>query len=234
MLTLITFPAGFNDPSYSPFCTKAMCLLQMSGLEWQRRDVHDPRKSPRGQLPVLEDAGALIPDSQAIRAHLERAHGADFDTGLSAAQKATSIAFIRLAENHLRQYLVYDRWLDDGNWAIVRDVFFGGMPRLIRGPVTRRIRASVKARLTAEGAARLSSDERLAWAGQDLEALETQLGDQPFMFGDTPSGADASIAPVLTGIANLPAPTALQKALQVRPALMGYAERMRARCYPSV
>lgn len=31
MLNLITFPATFGEPSSSPFCVKAMILLQMSG-----------------------------------------------------------------------------------------------------------------------------------------------------------------------------------------------------------
>ncbi len=43
MLMLYTFPAGFGQFSLSPFCVKAAALLKLSGLDWARRDLDDPR-----------------------------------------------------------------------------------------------------------------------------------------------------------------------------------------------
>jgi len=46
MITLITYAPSFGEPAASPFCTKAIWLLDMSGLAWQREDTADPRKGP--------------------------------------------------------------------------------------------------------------------------------------------------------------------------------------------
>ncbi len=232
MLTLITFPAGFNEPSYSPFCSKAIYLLQMAGVEWERKDVNDPRKSPRGQLPVLVDGSRQIPDSEAIRRYLEKEYNADFDAGLTAAEKAVACAFTRLAENHLRQFEVYDRWLDDANWTIIREMFFGQIPGWIRGFVTGKIRKSVHDKLVAEGVARLDKTERLEWASRDLDAIQAWLGDKPFLFGDKPTSADASVVAVMGGIINMPAQTDLSKAINNRASLCAYTERMKTTVDP--
>ena len=101
MLTLLTHGGGDGFYSYSMFCTKAALLLQMSGATWQRHDVFDPAEldaMPHQKLPVVRDeAGALIPDSEGIRRLLET-RGADFDQGLSAAQKGQSRALIRMID----------------------------------------------------------------------------------------------------------------------------------------
>lgn len=78
MLKLITFPVAFGEPSASPFCVKAMCLLQFSGVNWTPKFTSDPRKIPNGKLPILINGGKTIADSDGIRAHLEKAFKTDF------------------------------------------------------------------------------------------------------------------------------------------------------------
>lgn len=101
MITLHTFAAGFGEFSYSPFCTKAAYLLNMSGTQWARNDMHDPRKMPYGKLPAIAlDDGTIVPDSDNIRIHLEGL-GRDFDEKLTVREKGASRAFIRMAEEHM-------------------------------------------------------------------------------------------------------------------------------------
>ncbi len=59
MLKLMTYKPAFGEPSASPFCTKAICLLNMSGLDWKPEYTSDPRKAPMAKLPVLRD-GAFM------------------------------------------------------------------------------------------------------------------------------------------------------------------------------
>lgn len=109
MLTLLTFPGSFGQPSHSPYCVKAMCLLEMAGVQWQPEYLDNPSKMPMGKLPVLRDGEKLIPDSAHIQAHLEQA-GADFYPGLTTQERAQAHAFVRLAEDSLSVHLVYGRW----------------------------------------------------------------------------------------------------------------------------
>lgn len=231
MLTLLTFPGSFGAPSHSPYCVKAMCLLQMSGLAWQPEYLHDPRKMPLSRLPVLRDNGTLIPDSASIQRHLE-SKGADFNKGLSAEQKAHSYALIQMCEAGLYNILVNDRWLVDESWKQTRAEFFKAIPWLIRGPLTRKLRKNVRAKMMAQGTAQFSEDERLVRMKLDLNVLSIQLGDQAFLFGATPTAADAAIAPVLDMILSLPVSTGARELLKNWRGLPAYVDRVRAELYP--
>lgn len=226
MLTLYTFPPAFGQPSGSGFSTKAMYLLHMSGLPWQRENVDDPRKFPNGKLPALRtQAGELIGDSDRIRAHIEDS-GADFDPGLSDEDKATSRAFIRMAEEHLYFHILHERWCDDRIWPHVRDAYFSNVPSLLRGPITGLIRRPVVAGMRQHGIGRMSEDTRMARIEPDLRAYATRLAQRQFLFGDAPTAADASVAPMLASGAASPVPTRLSKRIEDDDVLRPYFERV--------
>jgi len=124
MLRLVVFAPALGAPSASPFCTKALCLLEMAGVKYERI-IGDSRKSPKKKLPVLKDGDRQIADSDAIRAYLEETLPFDFDAGLSAEDRAISRAFIRLTEEHLYFAVVSERWMNDHNWARVKQAGSG-------------------------------------------------------------------------------------------------------------
>lgn len=233
MLTLLTFPGSFGAPSHSPYCVKAMCLLEISGLPWQPEYLNDPRKMPLGRLPVLRDGAHLVPDSAHIQAHLE-GKGIDFYKGLDAQDKARAHALIQMSEAGIYNILVHDRWLVDACWEHTRTAFFHSIPFLVRGPLTRKLRKTIRAKMIAQGTAQFSEDERLARMKHDLNALSTQLGDQAFLFGETPTAADAAIAPVLDMILRLPAKTGARDLLSGWEGLPAYVDRVRAELYPKL
>lgn len=226
MITLLTFPKGYDQFSLSPFCVKAAYLLDMSGQNWQREDLNDPRKMPHAKLPVLRAEGELIADSENIRHWLER-RGADFDTGLSPIQKAQSLAYIRMAEEHVYYHIVMDRWGNDAVWPTIRDNYFKMIPALIRRPVTGRIRKFLMTGLTANGIARLSETERMDKLERDLWAITQPIKDNPFLFGDTMTAADASVAPMLSNASATPVPTLFSRRVNEDPVLMGYVQRVK-------
>lgn len=231
MLTLISFPGGFDQPSHSPFCTKAMCLLEMSGFDWTPEFITNPTRMPLSRLPVLKLNDRLIPDSHHIQDYLEN-RGADLFPGLTANDKAQAHFVIRTVEENLRMGLVHDRWLHDDCWSIVREAFFDEVPRLIRRPVTNGIRRKVRAALLSHGIAQFSEKDRLARLGRDLDALSRHLGGKRFLFGDLPCAADAAAVPVLDMLRTLPAKTPLRTMVRSRSDLMDYVTRGRAAIYP--
>src|SRR5690349_16689580 len=68
------------DVSDSPFCIKARICLQLKGVPYRRVTVTAARRgelrglNPLGQVPVLVDGDAIVPDSTAIARHLETKH----------------------------------------------------------------------------------------------------------------------------------------------------------------
>jgi len=232
MLKLVTFPAAFGEPSASPFCVKAMCLLQVSGVNWTPKFTSDPRKTPNGKLPILIDGGKTIADSDAIRDHLEKSFKTDFDKGLTPENRAISRAIIRMVEEHLYFALVSDRWLNDDNWPLIKKEFFPGIPKVINGLVTNMIRSKTRAQVTAQGMARHSVKGQVARAQKDIDAIKTLLGDKPFLFGDVPSAADMSVVPILRGIAKTPTQTGLRDLITSDQVLVAYLDRGRDAMYP--
>lgn len=231
MLTLLTFPGDEDHPSFSPFCVKAMCLLRMSGRGWMPKYVSNPSSMPYGRLPVLKTSDRLVPDSDGIRAFLE-SEGAEFDAVLDPAQRAASHALIRMTEENLRCGLVHDRWLRDDCWAVIRASFFSEVPAPLRGIVAGMVRRRIRRAMTAQGMAQFSEEERLDRLGRDLTAIAGTLAGKPFLFGETPTAADAAVVPVIDMIRTLPCDSGLRRLVRENALLMAYIERGRAALYP--
>ncbi|WP_299728616.1 glutathione S-transferase family protein [uncultured Tateyamaria sp.] len=225
MLTLITYPPAFDQLSASPFCVKAMYLLNLSGMSWQRDDTPDPRNWPKGKLPALWVKDEIIGDSENIRAWLER-NGAEFDKGLSDLDRAASRAFIRMAEEHLYFHILLDRWGDDRVWSIVRDTYFAAIPTLLRKIITRPMRRAVLHGMHSQGLGRLTEAERLDRVEPDLQAITDRLWQGPFLFGNQPTAADASVAPMLAAMAATPCDTALSMRMRSDEILTNYVQRV--------
>jgi len=230
-MKLISFPGDAQFPTHSPFCLKAMCLLEMAKVDWQPEMVQDFEALPLGKVPVARVGDALIPDSHNIQAYLE-SNGADFMPGLSRVKKAASHALIRTVEESLRLGLVHDRWLNDECWAVMKEIFFAAVPEPMREQAAEEARGHVRTGLMSEGIARFSPEDRQARFDNDLEVIDATLNGQQFLFGDTPTAADAAVAPVLDMILTLPVATDLRKATEARTALAPYVARVREAIYP--
>lgn len=232
MLTLITYPETFGSPAASPFCVKAMYLLNAAGVAWQREDTNDPRKMPRAKLPVLRTPDGLVHDSDNIRAWLEQ-HGHEFDQGLSDLDRATSRAFIRMAEEHMYFHIVLDRWGRDDVWPAIRDQYFHEIPPVLRGFITRGLRKTLIKGMDAQGLGRMPEAERMERLEKDLSAISARLWDGPFLFGDTATAADASVAPILDNMRKTPVETPLSKRIGDDQQLCDYMDRVHATMMPA-
>lgn len=232
-LTLLSFPAHFGMPSASPFCTKAMCLLEMSGLEWQVDAEADVRKSPKKKLPVLRDGGELIADSSHIQQHLETKYDCIFDAGLTDLERAQAHAIMRMAEEHLYFALQADRWLVDSHWEKLREAYFSDLPFGIRQIVPPLVRRDVARSSRGQGIARFSDVEVSARIQRDLDAIEGQLGAGPFLFGGDALGVDASVSAMLDALFCPHFSDGILPMLDVSESLGVYVERCRDAIFPS-
>lgn len=232
MITLTIYPESFGEPSASPFCTKALCMLKATGLSFQVDETPDPRKAPKQKLPVIEHDGHVIPDTEQIREHIEAAADFDFNEGLSAEQRGISRAVTRMLEEHFYFAVVADRWGNDANWAHVKKAFFSDIPRIIRPFVTRMIRKQALGQLNGQGIGRHTEEERFDRARRDVISVRTILGDKPFLFGDRPTAADYTAVPMLRSSIVTPVPTLLSTFIQEDAKIMAYLERGKAALYP--
>lgn len=232
MITLTIYPESFGEPSASPFCTKALCMLQATGLSFQVDETPDPRKAPKQKLPIIKHDGHVIPDSEQIREHIEAAADFDFNEGLTAEQRGISRAVTRMLEEHFYFAVVADRWGNDANWAHVKKAFFSDIPAIIRPIVTRMIRKQAIGQLNGQGIGRHTEEERFDRARRDVISVRTILGDKPFLFGDGPTAADYTAIPMLRSSIVTPVPTLLSDFIREDAKIMAYLERGKAALYP--
>jgi glutathione S-transferase len=203
----------------------------MAGLAY-RKQRGTPQEAPKGQIPFIEDGGVRIGDSTFIHAYLERAYGLDFDEGLDARARAEAWAVERMLENHLAWFGTEARWLDPANFAKGPAHFFDAAPEPVRAQARDGAVERVRAAVHAVGVTRHSEPERLALAGRSLAALQVILGDEPFLFGARPCGADATAFGVLCFLVSPYFESPLRRQAERFGPLMAYVDRMMALFYP--
>ena len=226
MITLYTFGPMFGLPEGSPFVTKAMLLLKMAGLAYIE-DRKGYGKAPKGKLPYIDDNGEKIADSTFIRLHIEKKYGFDYDSGLTEEQKAIGWAAEKMCEDHLYWLVLADRWLIAENFDKGPAHFFDSVPAPIRPLVRAMVRRKVRGAAREQGLYRHSPEERRELGRRGVGALSALIGDKPFLFGDKPHGADATLGAFLLGALCPLFDSPIRKEAERLPNLPAYADRIR-------
>ncbi|MAP96441.1 MAG: glutathione S-transferase [Ponticaulis sp.] len=225
MITLYGWGPMFGCPSPSPYVMKTEIQLQMFGLEFKRA-MADLDAVSKHKAPYLKDGDLLIQDSNFIRAHFEDKLGKSLNTGLTPEEEADAWALERMAEGHLMQCLGYDRWMIPENFNKGPVMFFMAAPEPQRSAIIKDTLEHVAANYQGNGFGRHTASERHQLADWDIRAIATRLGDKPFLFGDEPTAADASVSAVLISAATDFFDTPLVKLVTQHENLNGYMKRM--------
>jgi glutathione S-transferase len=230
-LELFLPPRAWGIPSPSPFCAKLETWLRMAEVPYVAK-VGNPLRAPRGKLPYARYRGGDLADSQVIVETLGR-EGYDLDGWLTPADRARGHLLRRMLEEGTYFLGLHDRWLLDDQYRHVHPVFFGPL-----GPtghvVGWFVRRRVRAQAHAQGVARYTAEERARMAIADLDAVVAQLGASPFLFGDRPCTADATLFGFTCQWLWTPFDGPLQRHARAQSALVAWAERVRDRYWTKV
>lgn len=232
MIQLFCFAPAFGLPSPGPFAIKTEVHLKLMQLQYEKR-FEGYADAPKGKLPYIEeDDGTVVADSTFIRFFLERRYGIDLDAGFDADGRALAWSVERLVEDQLYWAMVHTRWAIDGNFEKGPAHFFDHLPADRQDAARQKQRRAVLGYLDGQGIGRHSPAEIAELARIGYAALSRLLGDKPYLLGDRPCGADASIfgqlASVLTPFFEGP----VRDAAARQPNLVAYAERMMATWFP--
>ncbi|HET6377356.1 MAG TPA: glutathione S-transferase family protein [Methylocella sp.] len=229
IITLHTFGPYFGLPDPSPFVMKVMLLLKFAGLPYTEK-VGSLTRAPKGKLPFIEDDGEIIADSTFIRFHIEEKYGVNFDSGLSAEQRAAAWAAEKMCEEHLYFALMASRWASDANFARGPAKFFESIPLPLRPAVRAMARRRVKKSLQSQGIGRHSPAERDKLAIRDIEALSALIGGKTFLMGERPCGADATVSSFITQLLCPVFDSPMRAAAEQQGNLISYRDRI-LQCY---
>ncbi len=228
MLTLWQFPPAFGLPSPSPFCMKVEGFLRLADIPYRTAALTDLREAPKGKGPFIEEDGVRIGNSALIIEHLEQKHGIDLDRGLDPAARAVAHAFGVMLEERTYFAMVFNRWMEERNWPIVRDAFFPDLPADTQDAIRERARG----RLTGQGIAVHKPEEIYRLARRDIDALAVWLDDKPFFMGEAPTRIDATIAAFVASFTAEPFASPLAEATRSHPNLTAYRDRLMPKLFP--
>ena len=218
------FSRAFGLPNPGPFCMKLEAFLRLADIDYRIVECNDPRKAPKGKLPFVVYRGESIGDSNLIIKRLSAEFKVDLDVGLSDQEKAVHHAMRNMLEEHLYFVMVYGRWMDDNNWAILRNTLFAAIPKLIRGVITGKIREKVAGDLKAQGIAKHTPEEIYATGIQDVEALSAYLGEREWFGIGKPCLLDITAVTLLASFLNVPMDTPVKTAINRDSQLVKYIE----------
>jgi len=231
MITLYSFGPYFGLPEPSPFTMKTQVQLKMAGLAFTS-EHGGPDRAPKRKLPFIDDDGTVVADSTFIRAYIEKTYAIDLDRHLSAKQKALAWAIERMLEDHIYWAMVHARWADDENFAKGPAQFFDAAPEAMRGAIREQGRQSVMTTLQGQGFGRHDREEVAGLARRSFDALSAQLDDQPYLFGEQPSGVDATAFGLVAGALCPLFESRVRDAAKANPNLVAFRDRMMAEYYP--
>ena len=226
MITLYTFGPFFGLPDGSPFVTKAMLLLKMANVPYQE-DRTGYAKAPKGKLPYIKDEGKIIADSTLLRFYIEDKYNVDFDAALNAEQQAISWAVEKMCEEHLYFAILYERWMIDANFAVGPSQFFKDVPAIIRPLIKRLARRQMINAVKAQGMGRHSYQEVTQLVSRDLAAMSIILADKPYLMGDKPCAADATLYAFVAGVLAPIFASPIREQAEKYSNLVAYCERMK-------
>lgn len=231
MITLHTFGPFFGLPDASPFVMKGEMLLKLAGLPYAT-STRGFTRAPKGKLPYIDDDGEIVADSTLIRMHIERKYGFDFDRSLGPRDRGIAWSVEKMLEDHLYWLMVYWRWMIDANFERGPKGFFRRAPAPLRPLICAMVRRQVRATLHAQGTGRHHDAEKTALADRAIEALSQVLGENRYLMGDEPCGADATaFAFIAAGLPDL-FQSPLQKKLAATLNLVAYRDRMMGEFFP--
>lgn len=232
MIVLHQFPPAYGLPNASPFCMKLETWLRMAGLEYETVCGFALAKAPKGKMPYIEDGGKTLADSGLIIDHLKAAYGDRLDAHLTPRQRAATLAFTRLMDEHLYWTQIYVRWIEPEGWGKFRADFFRSVPFPLRPVVERVARHSLKKEFWGQGMGRHSPEEIHALANADLDALSDWLGGNPYFHGEAPSSLDAAAYAYLANILWTPYESPVKARAQALGNLEAFCRRMKEKYYP--
>jgi glutathione S-transferase len=233
MITLYTFGPYFGLPDASPFVTKAEMLLKLAGLEY-RTARGGVLHAPKGKLPYIDDDGAIVADSTLIRVHLEQKRGIDFDRGLSARERGIAWAVEKMLEDNLYWLMIYWRWVVDANFERGPKGFFKRAPALVRPFIIRAVRKRVRRNLWGHGIGRHNEAEMTVMADRLIESLAQIFGDNAYLMGAQPCGADATAFAFIAGAMTTHFDAPIVKSFNAHANLVAYRDRMMRQYYPQL
>jgi glutathione S-transferase len=224
-LTVYTFSPAWGLPTSGPFSLKLLAWLNLNGIPYRQVIENNAAKGPQGKSPWIEDATGRLGDSDAIVEHLSSGiEDKAPDAGGPCAHFAKTTF-----EERFHQVLEYE--------LMVHPAGIEGFDRLVRteaprlgGVISTVARRHFRRQLHARGLTRRTTTQIAALGRSDIDALESLLGERPFLGGEVLSRADLAVFGQVAPMLNWPMETPVAQYARTRPAISRWHAAIRDAC----
>ncbi|KAI1712340.1 failed axon connection [Ditylenchus destructor] len=227
---LYQFPKRTFVPNVSAFCLKVETFLIHHGIKHEVIETMTLR-STEGKLPFVELNGRQIADSQLIILELTKYFKLEEST--DRGQKALNRILSRFVDHATSPAIYYDKI--GRNASKFMSLFVEDDPFYIKTAIgTAVLYLSMWQGLNGEGTGRHQPEEIREILHDDLDALDSLLGDNVWLLGgEKPTLADIYVFAHIAGSYNLPFELPIHQLLEKKfPGLIAHHNRMAERYYP--
>ena len=237
MIKLYQYTAAWGLSDISPFVTKVDCYLRMVKLPYEQINLPamELAKTSKGKLPIIEDRGRKIADSDFIMEYLKATYGDTLDTSLTPRERAAALALRRMMEEGLYwSAIIQMRWKEEANFALYRPVLYTvvDLPQDQRDSAVNQFREGILQEFHGQGMGRHTAEENYALARADMTALSGYLGERSYFMGEEPTSLDATAYAWLVHILWVPFQGPVKEYAVSLPNLVAYCHRMKEQYYP--
>lgn len=234
MIKVYGYMPGWTVPCISPYVTKVVYYMKMTGLPHEvvaQNLLRLDAETPHGKLPTINDDGHVLADSTAIINYLKGKYGDKLDAGASPAERAEMLAWNRLIDDHLYwTAVIQPRWRETANWEIYLRIIAGtqDVPPPLRA-FGDDFRHRILTAFMHGGWGRMPGDVIYARAREDIDAIDSRMTSGGFLMGDQPRSIDAALTSILRHIIDTPFQFDTKDYAKSKPNLVGYLDRAKAR-----
>ena len=125
------------------------------------------------------------------------------------------------------------RWMSDAGFNAYKPVLRGLAPAGLGYLVVPILRRDMRKQIMLQGTGRLTEAEVNEAVFRDFAALDSELGDKPFVFGDTPTSLDAVAFGFVESLFAFPVESDAQRRVRTETRLDTYRARVRTLAYES-
>ncbi|XP_028416482.1 metaxin-1-like [Dendronephthya gigantea] len=239
---LLTWAGEWGIPSLDPTCLQVMAYSQFAVFPVKVTCCNNPYKSPTATLPVLQLTDDMFCGFDDIVDYLKE-NNFNTDEVLSDKQKMDTLGLCCYVEEMLRPALLYMTWLVDQNYTQFTRGFYA---KQLKFPYNYIIPAKYFNHAKNFIAHKLNIDEgdvisevteiKLQKRAEAcFEVVNSMLGDQEFLFGDSPTTLDSKVFSYLHIMLRIPLPTnKLKSSILEHPNLQQYCDKIIRLYFPKV
>ena len=231
MITLYSYPELFGVADNNGYGLKVFAFLRLAGVPFIHEHIFDASKAPRGQLPYIVDDGETIGDSETIIAHVIAKYRPAIDTGLTQAQRDTSLLITRMLDD-LYWVMSYSRWKDDAYWPAFRDALLREHSSLSEAGLLKAREFNFQ-RYHFQGIGRYAPEAAYARGLADLNVLARLVPDGGYVHGPKPTSIDAGIYGFIANIYFYDIDTPLKHFVAARGNLVRHCRAIHADVAPA-